>query len=177
MSTCQLLNSLGGCLRRARFFIVQLLVLHVRLHRPPQCPDVPLTKTCCPPSFYQLQEKGVLCEDGLRKHLKEVPGNGNNLVDCTFTTLYSVIDPYWDSMQSKGKTALSSWRSFFTLSPTFCFLWTVVKTPGAGSYPGGCRAVPKSGDCVLPPLSHVVFPPVTPQKNRENITHMSKKSG
>lgn len=52
------------------------LVLHVRLHRSPQCPDVPLTKTCGSPSLYQLQEEGVFCKYGLCKHLEQVPTRG-----------------------------------------------------------------------------------------------------
>lgn len=121
VSECGLMSSLHGCLRRSRVFTVQLLVLHVHLHRPPQRPDVPLTKTCRPPSFYQLQEEGVLSEDGLCEHLKEVPGKGNNWGDCpspcfrlVFTTLHSGIDPSWDRMQERGKTALSSRHSLFT---------------------------------------------------------------
>lgn len=78
VSECQLLSSLHGWLRRSLFFTVQPLDLHVRLHRPPQRPDVAFPETCCPSSFYQLQEEGVLCKDGLCEHLKEVPGNGNN---------------------------------------------------------------------------------------------------
>ena len=48
------------------------LVLHVGLHRPPQSPDVSLAKARCPSSLDQLEEEGVLCEDGLGEHLEEV---------------------------------------------------------------------------------------------------------
>lgn len=62
------------CFCRCLFLIIQPLVFHVRLHRPPQRPNVPLTETCSSPSLYQLQEEGVLCKDGLCKHLEKVPG-------------------------------------------------------------------------------------------------------
>lgn len=68
-----------GCLLSlwGSFFMrILALVLHVHLHRSPQCPDVPLTEACGSPSFYQLQEEGVFCKDGLGKHLEEVPGRG-----------------------------------------------------------------------------------------------------
>lgn len=62
---------------RPRLFLwtVGRFFLHVRLHRPPQGPDVPLAKARRSPSLNQLQEEGVLCKDGLGEHLQKVSGN------------------------------------------------------------------------------------------------------
>lgn len=50
------------------------VTLHLCLHRPPQRLDVPLAETRGPPPLDQLQEEGVLREDGLGEHLEEVSG-------------------------------------------------------------------------------------------------------
>lgn len=73
--SCQLLLQRVHHSWGSLFFGVPCLVLHVRLHRPPQCLDVPLTKTSSPLSLDQLQEESVLCEDGLGEHLEEVSGS------------------------------------------------------------------------------------------------------
>lgn len=170
----RLLSSLLSSLQRSFFFAVQPFNLHVCLNWPPQCPDVPLTKTCGPPSFYQLQEEGVLREDGLCEHLEEVPGNGKNSGDWMlhrfslvfFLLCFTATFPSWAHMQERGKKMHSHlYTAFATLSPTCFSPWTLtpMRGPGASEYPGECRAVPESGACVLPPLSHVVSPPVMPQ--------------
>lgn len=40
----------------------------------------------------------------------------------------------------------------------------MMRDPGAGRCPGEFHAEPASADCVLPPLSLAVFPPVTPYR-------------